>query len=84
MKETIQRVWWKVPLYCVAAGYISWWLMVGYIGRLAIRKLPDGTITSDNQIWMLLSGMVFVIVLLVGGVLFFRKMTRKELLCSAR
>jgi len=83
MKEMVKRVWWKVPLYCVIAGFISWYLMVGYIGRLAIVKLPDGTITSNNNIWMLLSGILFVVVLLLGGLLFFRKMTRKELLYSA-
>jgi len=83
MKEMVKRIWWKVPLYCVIAGFISWYLMVGYIGRLAIVKLPDGTITSNNNIWMLLSGILFVVVLLLGGLLFFRKMTRKELLYSA-
>ena len=83
MKEMVKRVWWKVPLYCVIAGFISWYLMLGYIGRLAIVKLPDGTITSNNNIWMLLSGILFVVVLLLGGLLFFRKMTRKELLYSA-
>ena len=82
MKDTFQRVWWKVPLYCIVAGFISWWLMVSYLGRLAIKRLPDGTITSDNTVWMLLSGVVFVVVLLLGGLMFFRKMTRKELLCS--
>ena len=83
MKEIVKRVWWKVPLYCVIAGFISWYLMVGYIGRLAIVRLPDGTITTNNNIWMLLSGILFVVVLLLGGLLFFRKMTRKELLYSA-
>ena len=83
MKEMVKRVWWKVPLYCVIAGFISWYLMVGYIGRLAIVRLPDGTITTNNNIWMLLSGILFVVVLLLGGLLFFRKMTRKELLYSA-
>jgi LPXTG-motif cell wall-anchored protein len=83
MKETVKRVWWKVPLYCIVIGYISFWVMVGPYGRLSHKTLPDGTITPDNNIWMLLSGILFVVVLLLGGLLFFRKMTRKELLCSA-
>lgn len=83
MKEMVKRVWWKVPLYCIVIGYISFWIMVGPYGRLAHKTLPDGTITSDNNLWMLLSGILFVAVLLLGGLLFFRKMTRKELLYSA-
>lgn len=83
MKGIVKRVWWKIPLYSVIAGFVSWWLMVSYIGRLAIVKLPDGTITSNQTVWSLLSGGVFIIVLLIGGLIFFRKMTKKELLCSA-
>lgn len=83
MKGIVKRVWWKIPLYSVIAGFVSWWLMVSYIGRLAIVKLPDGAITSNQTVWSLLSGGVFIIVLLIGGLIFFRKMTKKELLCSA-
>lgn len=83
MKGIVKLVWWKIPLYSVIAGFVSWWLMVSYIGRLAIVKLPDGTITSNQTVWSLLSGGVFIIVLLIGGLIFFRKMTKKELLCSA-
>lgn len=83
MKATMLRVWWKVPLYSITAGYLSFWSMVGPLGHLAIKKLPDGTIASDNTIWTLLSCGVFIVVLLAGGLLFFRKMTRKELLVSA-
>ena len=83
MKGIVKLVWWKIPLYSVIAGFVSWWLMVSYIGRLAIVKLPGGTITSNQTVWSLLSGGVFIIVLLIGGLIFFRKMTKKELLCSA-
>lgn len=83
MKETLSRVWWKVPLYSVVAGYLSFWVMIGPYGRLAHKKLPDGTITSDQNLWTLLSVGVFVAVVLIGGLLVFRKLTRKELLCSA-
>lgn len=83
MKGIVKLVWWKIPLYSVITGFVSWWLMVSYIGRLAIVKLPDGAITSNQTVWSLLSGGVFIIVLLIGGLIFFRKMTKKELLCSA-
>ena len=79
----MKKVWWKVPLYCAAAGWISFQLMVRLLGKLAIVTLPDGTITSNNTIWMVLSGCVFVAVVLVGGFAFFRKMTRREIFLSA-
>jgi len=79
----VKKIWWKVPLYCAAAGWVSFQLMVRLIGRLAIVTLPDGTVTSDNTIWMLLSGCVFVAVVLLGGFLVFRKMTRREIFLSA-
>ena len=79
----MKKVWWKVPLYCAAAGWISFQLMVHLLGKLAIVTLPDGTITSNNTIWMLLSGCVFAAVVLVGGFAFFRKMTRREIFLSA-
>ena len=79
----MKKVWWKVPLYCAAAGWISFQLMVRLLGKLAIVTLPDGTITSNNTIWMALSGCVFVAVVLVGGFAFFRKMTRREIFLSA-
>lgn len=79
----MKKVWWKVPLYCAAAGWISFQLMVRLLGKLAIVTLPDGTITSNNTIWMVLSGFVFVAVVLVGGFAFFRKMTRREIFLSA-
>lgn len=63
MKGIVKLVWWKIPLYSVIVGFVSWWLMVSYIGRLAIVKLPDGTITSNQTVWSLLSGGVFIIVL---------------------
>lgn len=63
MKGIVKLVWWKIPLYSVITGFVSWWLMVSYIGRLAIVKLPDGTITSNQTVWSLLSGGVFIIVL---------------------
>ena len=63
MKGIVKLVWWKIPLYSVITGFVSWWLMVSYIGRLAIVKLPGGTITSNQTVWSLLSGGVFIIVL---------------------
>ena len=83
MKETTKRVWWKVPLYSAIAGFVSYWIMVGVVGRFVYVKLPDGTVSSNDTLWLMASAAVFIAALLIGGLLFFRKMTRKEILCSA-
>jgi len=79
----MKKVWWKVPLYCAAAGWVSFQLLVRVLGKLAIVTLPDGTITSNNTVWMLLSGCVFAAAVLLGGFGFLRKMTRREIFLSA-
>ena len=79
----MKNSWWKVPLYCMAAGWICFQLEIRWLGQWAIVTLPDGTITSDTTRWMILSAGLFLAVVLIGGLLFFRKMTRKEILFSA-
>ena len=83
MKDTMKKSWWKVPVYCVVAGLISYWLEV-YIGsRFLITKLPDGTITNNDTLWTVMSAIIFLVTLAIGGFLFFRKMSKKEILSSA-
>ena len=74
---------WKVPLYCVAASWICYQLEILVLGRWAIITLPDGTITSDSTRWMIMSALLFLAIVCIGGFLFFRKMTRKEIFRSA-
>lgn len=81
--HSMKKSWWKVPLYCIVASWICFQLEVRFLGRWAIVTLPDGTITSDNTRWMIMSAIVFLAVVCIGGFLFFRKMTRKEIFCSA-
>ena len=73
---------WKVPAYCLIAGFICYQLLVHVLGYFAIVTLPDGSITADNGRWMLLSGILFLVVLAVGWALF-RKLPRRELFVSA-
>ena len=73
---------WKLPAYCLLSGFICYQLLVHVLGYFAIVTLPDGSITADNDRWMLLSGILFVIVLAVGWALF-RKLPRRELFVSA-
>ncbi len=79
----MSKSWWKVPLYCIAASWICFQLEIRFLGRWAIVTLPDGSISSDNTRWMIMSAALFVVVVCVGGFLFFRKMTRKEIFFSA-
>ena len=81
--HSTKKSWWKVPLYCIVASWICFQLEVRLLGRWAIITLPDGTITSDNTRWMIMSAFVFLAVVSIGGFLFFRKMTHKEIFCSA-
>ena len=83
MKETLKKIWWKVPLYSAVAGFASYWFMLGVVGRFAYVRLPDGTVSSNDTLWMIASGAVLAVVLLLGGLLFFRRMTRKEIAYSA-
>lgn len=79
----MKNSWWKVPLYCMAASWICFQLEIRWLGQWAIVTLPDGTITSDTTRWMILSAGLFLAVVLIGGLVFFRKMTRKEILFSS-
>lgn len=74
---------WKVPAYCMVSGFLCYLLLVRVgLGRLALVTLPDGAITADNKVWMLLSGILFLIVVAGGGALF-RKLPRRDLFFSA-
>lgn len=79
----MKKSWWKVPLYCMAASWICFQLEVRLLGRWAIVTLPDGSMSSDPTRRMILSAVLFLAVVCIGGFLFFRKMTRKEIFYSA-
>lgn len=83
MKETMKKSWWQVTIHCVVAGWISYWLEI-YIGsRFLMTKLPDGTVTTNDALWMVMSAIIFLATLAIGGFLFFRRMRRQEVFCSA-
>lgn len=72
-----------VPLYCIAASVITFFLIVYGIGRFAIVTAEDGTITSDEGRVLLIYGFILAASLLIGGPLLFSKMTKKEIALSA-
>lgn len=79
----MKKTWWRVPVYCLAASWICFHLEVHWLLRFAIVTLPDGSISSDSTRSLIIYGILFFAVLLIGGLLFFRKISRKELLLSA-
>lgn len=78
---------WRVPVFCAVASAVSFYLTV-YLGRFFIvveTPGPDGTpvLSADPLRSALLNGALFVLVLLAGGLLVFRSMTRREIAASA-
>ena len=79
----MQEGFWKVPLFCIVAGVIAFNAVVYLLGRFTIVTLPDGSITSDNTRQLIMYAAIFIVTLIVGGKVFFRNMTRKEIFFSA-
>lgn len=77
------KSWWKIPVYCMVASWICFQLETRFLGRWTVVTLPDGSITTDGTRWLIMTAVLFVAVVCIGGLLFFRKMTRRELFYSA-
>lgn len=74
---------WTVPLFCIAASLLTFFLIVYGVGRFAVITLPDGTVTSSVGRELLIYGCVFAAGLIIGGFYLFAKLTRKEIRVSA-
>lgn len=72
-----------VPLFCIAAGFACFYLIVYGVGRFAIVTLPDGTRASDEGRVLLMYGLVLAAALAIGGPLLFSRLTKKEIAVSA-
>ena len=78
---------WKVPVYCAVASWISSYATV-YLGRFffVVQEMgADGVIqvSADPIRSAIFNGVLFLIVLFVGGLWAFRNMTKKEIAVSA-
>ena len=78
---------WRVPVFCAAASAVSFYLTV-YLGRFFFVVETTGAdgstvISADPLRSALFNGVLFVLVLLAGGLLAFRSMTRREIAASA-
>ena len=78
---------WKVPVYCAVASWISFYATV-YLGRFffVVQEMgADGVIqvSADPIRSAIFNGVLFLIVLFVGGLWAFRNMTKNEIALSA-
>ena len=82
-----KNVLWKVPVYCLAASWLSFWITARFGGYFfAVQTVgEDGVIniSADPVRSMIFSSVLFLVVLLAGGLWFFRDMTQKEIALSA-
>lgn len=78
-----KNTFWTVPLYCIAAGLVAFFLIVFGVGRFAVVTGPDGSVSSDEGRVLLIYGLVMAATLIIGGPQFFVKLTRKEIFISA-
>lgn len=74
----MRKTWWKVPLYCIVASWVSFQLET-ILGRWTLVTLPDGSLTTDFTRWRIMEAVLLAAIVCVGGFLFFRRMTRKEI-----
>ena len=86
MKLRMQTLW-KVPVFCAISGWISFYITV-YLGRLffTVQTMDaDGVIhlSADPVRSAIFHGVLFLLVLLIGGILVFRSMTKAEVAVSA-
>lgn len=81
MKVRIGQLW-KVPVYCAAAGYIGFYLLVYALSAFAVEIQPDGSAVTNTVLSSLFSFLIFALSLLIGY-FFFRTMTKKEVFWSA-
>lgn len=86
MKIRINTLW-RVPVFCLASSWISFYLSV-YLGRFffIVKTVGvDGVIevSADPLRSAIFNGGLFLIVLLLGGLWAFRTMTRAEIAVSA-
>jgi hypothetical protein len=73
---------WKIPVFCLTAGYLTFYAAVFFTARFAVVHLPDGSVTSDFNMTAVINTVFFILSLLVSRP-FLRGMTTKERFLSA-
>ena len=86
MKVRIQMLW-KVPVYCAVASWISFYLTV-YLGGFFFTVKTVGAdgvtqVSADPIRSAIFNALLFLVVLLVGGLWAFRSMSKAEIAVSS-
>ena len=81
------RTLWKVPVYCVVASWISFYLTV-YLGGFFFTVKTVGAdgvtqVSADPIRSAIFNMALFLIVLLIGGLWAFRSMSKAEIAVSS-
>lgn len=81
MKVRLGQLW-KVPLFCMASGFLTFYAYAFLVSRFAVEKLPDGSYAANDTLTFLFSAIFFVFTLITGH-FFLRNMTVQERFLSA-
>lgn len=86
MKLRVNTLW-RVPVFCIVFSWISYYLTI-YIGGIffAVKTVgADGitVLSADPLRSAVFRGVLFLIILLLGGLWAFRSMTKTEIAVSA-
>ena len=81
--DTVKKKVWKVPLFCVVAGWVAFRVVIFLTSRFAIVTLANGSVSANNSRVLIIYTATFFAALLIGGLIVFRNMTKKELFLSA-
>ena len=61
---------WKVPVYCIVTGFLSFNAAIYLISHFAIIQ-QDGEISSDPAKVLIIYGLIFAVTLFIGGFVLF-------------
>lgn len=78
---------WKVPVYCAVASWISFYI-TAYLGQFFFVVKEIGTdgvvdISVDPVRSAIFNGVLFLLILLTGGLWAFRNMSKQEIIASS-
>lgn len=80
------RTLWRVPVYCLIASSVSAFLTLRFGGLIYVKELVEANGVTQSVIDpvknIIFNAVMFLLVLLVGGLLCFRSMTKKEIAVS--
>lgn len=81
--EIRKKELWKVPVFCVIAGYVTFYLVVYALTAFVMERQPDGSVFVHQTRELIIYCLQFLLPFLFGGLVCFRNMTRREIFCSA-